>query len=60
MTLTFGEKKTIKERAASVESRLGSTTKGTAEAAKPGKWKIKKLKLGDGGKSFEVEAKKKF
>jgi hypothetical protein len=58
MAMTFGEKKTLQQRAAAAEERYGATTKGTAEAAKPGKWKVKKVKLSKDG--FYVEAKKKF
>jgi hypothetical protein len=58
--MDFGVKKSVQERAAAVERRYGATTKGTAEAAKPGKWKVNKVKVSDGGKSFYVEAKKKF
>lgn len=58
--MDFGVKKTVKERAASLEKRYGATTKGTAEKAKPEPWKVTSVRISDGGKSFSIKAKKEF
>ena len=56
----MSDKASIDARYAAVKKRLGATTKGTAEAAKPGKWKLNKLNIDKDGKSFAVEFKKKL
>ena len=57
MSKLFGGQKTMREKADKAESLRGKTTKGTAEAAKGGNWKVKKGSVGKDSASITLSKK---